>query len=54
MRNLQKPYDRRRMFEIVGTVSLAFPKGKRGRVPTQVVDPRGNEVVRVHKVGGCN
>jgi adenine-specific DNA-methyltransferase len=35
-----------------GTVSLPFPKGKHGRVAIKVIDPRGNEVMRVHKVGG--
>jgi adenine-specific DNA-methyltransferase len=35
-----------------GTLSLPFPKGKHGRVAIKVIDPRGNEVMRVHKVGG--
>jgi adenine-specific DNA-methyltransferase len=31
-----------------GTVSLPFPRGKHGRVAVKVIDPRGNEVLRLH------
>jgi len=44
--------DPERFEAFAGTVSLPFPKGKHGRVAIKVIDPRGNEVMRVHKVGG--
>ncbi len=31
-----------------GTVSLPFPVGEHGRAAVKVIDPRGNEVLRVH------
>jgi adenine-specific DNA-methyltransferase len=34
-----------------GTVSLPFPAGKHKRVAVKVIDPRGNEVLRVHRMG---
>jgi adenine-specific DNA-methyltransferase len=34
-----------------GTVSLPFPAGKHGTVAVKVIDPRGNEVMRVCGVG---
>jgi adenine-specific DNA-methyltransferase len=33
-----------------GTVSLPFPTGARKRIAIKVIDPRGNEVLRVHKL----
>jgi adenine-specific DNA-methyltransferase len=33
-----------------GTVSLPFPAGKHRCVAVKVIDPRGNEVMRVHRV----
>ncbi len=33
-----------------GTVSLPFPAGKYGCVAVKVIDPRGNEVMRVHNL----
>lgn len=33
-----------------GTVSLPFPTGKHARVAVKVIDPRGNEVLRVHSL----
>ena len=33
-----------------GTVSLPFPAGKHGCVAVKVIDPRGNEVMRVHNL----
>ncbi len=33
-----------------GTVSLPFPAGKFKRVAVKVIDPRGNEVMQVHKL----
>ena len=34
--------------QLAGTVSLPFPAGPRGKVAVKVIDPRGNEVLRVH------
>jgi hypothetical protein len=34
-----------------GTRSLAFPAGKYKRVAVKVIDPRGNEVLKVHRLG---
>jgi len=34
-----------------GTMSLPFRAGKHGRVAVKVIDPRGNEVMRVHRLG---
>jgi adenine-specific DNA-methyltransferase len=31
-----------------GTTSLPFPTGEHGKVAVKVIDPRGNEVMRVH------
>jgi adenine-specific DNA-methyltransferase len=44
--------DPERFETFYGKVSLAFPKGSHNRVAVKVIDPRGNEVMRVHKVGG--
>jgi len=35
-----------------GTVSLPFPTGLRKRAAVKVIDPRGNEVMRVHRLNG--
>jgi adenine-specific DNA-methyltransferase len=35
-----------------GTVSLPFPSGKHRRVAVKVIDPRGNEVMQVHRLPG--
>jgi adenine-specific DNA-methyltransferase len=35
-----------------GTESLPFPLGNNKTVAVKVIDPRGNEVMRVHRVGG--
>jgi hypothetical protein len=34
-----------------GTVSLPFPAGEHRRIAVKVIDPRGNEVLRVHRLG---
>jgi adenine-specific DNA-methyltransferase len=34
-----------------GTTSLPFPKGKYSRIAVKVIDPRGNEVMAVRKLG---
>jgi adenine-specific DNA-methyltransferase len=35
-----------------GTVSLPFPAGKHKAIAVKVIDPRGNEVMRVHALAG--
>ena len=35
-----------------GTVSLPFPEGGHKRIAVKVIDPRGNEVLRVHRLDG--
>ncbi|MBL8802816.1 MAG: site-specific DNA-methyltransferase, partial [Planctomycetes bacterium] len=35
-----------------GTTSLAFKKGRHGRIAVKVIDPRGNEVMTVRKLEG--
>jgi len=35
-----------------GTVSLPFAPGPHRRVAVKVIDPRGNEVLRVHRLDG--
>jgi adenine-specific DNA-methyltransferase len=37
---------------LTGTVSLPFPVGKHKCVAVKVIDPRGNEVMQVHRLGG--
>ena len=37
--------------KLSGTVSLPFPAGKYKRAAVKVIDPRGNEVLKVHKLG---
>ena len=34
-----------------GTESLPFKPGERGRVAVKVIDPRGNEALRIHTLG---
>jgi adenine-specific DNA-methyltransferase len=38
--------------KLSGTVSLPFTAGEHQRIAIKVIDPRGNEVLRVHKLGG--
>jgi len=40
--------------QLSGTVSLPFPVGQHRRVAVKVIDPRGNEVLRVHRLGGVS
>lgn len=35
---------------LAGTVSLPFPAGKHKAIAVKVIDPRGNEVMRVHRL----
>jgi len=43
--------DPERFEALSGTVSLPFPAGKHKCVAVKVIDPRGNEVMQVHKLG---
>jgi adenine-specific DNA-methyltransferase len=36
--------------KLSGTVSLPFTAGDHSRIAVKVIDPRGNEVLRVHKL----
>ena len=42
--------DAERFEALSGTVSLPFPAGKNKTVAIKVIDPRGNEVMKVHKL----
>lgn len=44
--------DPERFEALSGTVSLPFPAGKHKCAAVKVIDPRGNEVMRVHPLGG--
>ena len=50
-RALKTVVDEDRFEAFSGTVSLPFPPGEHRRVAVKVIDPRGNEVMRVHRVG---
>jgi len=39
--------------QLSGTVSLPFKPGERQTVAVKVIDPRGNEVMRVHRLGAA-
>jgi adenine-specific DNA-methyltransferase len=43
--------DPERFAALSGTESLPFPPGEHRRVAVKVIDPRGNEVMRVHGLG---
>jgi adenine-specific DNA-methyltransferase len=45
--------DPARFEALSGTVSLPFPAGKHRRVAVKVIDPRGNEVMQVHRLEGA-
>ena len=51
-RALRGSLDERAFDALTGTVSLPFKAGKRKTVAVKVIDPRGNEVMRVHRIGG--
>jgi adenine-specific DNA-methyltransferase len=42
--------DAERFEALSGTTSLPFPPGKHKCVAVKVIDPRGNEVMRIHKL----
>jgi adenine-specific DNA-methyltransferase len=44
--------DPERFESLTGTTSLPFPAGKHKCVAVKVIDPRGNEVMQVHRLGG--
>jgi adenine-specific DNA-methyltransferase len=44
--------DAERFDALSGTKSLPFPAGKHSCVGIKVIDPRGNEVMRIHKLEG--
>ena len=50
-RSLKGVIDPERFEKFSGTKSLPFPTGEHQRVAVKVIDPRGNEVMRVHNLG---
>lgn len=44
--------DGSRFAALSGTVSLAFPAGVHKRIAVKVIDPRGNEVMKVARLDG--
>jgi adenine-specific DNA-methyltransferase len=50
-RALKGVIDAERFAALSGTVSLPFPAGQHRRAAVKVIDPRGNEVMRVHHLG---
>ena len=50
-RALKGIIDEERFESFSGTTSLPFPAGENQRVAVKVIDPRGNEVMRVHNLG---
>lgn len=48
---LDKVVDESRFEALSGTRSLPFPVGENKAVAVKVLDPRGNEVMRVHRLG---
>ena len=50
-RALKGVIDAERFTALNGTVSLPFPAGQYRRAAVKVIDPRGNEVMRVHHLG---
>ena len=53
-RALKGVIDVERFESFSGTTSLPFPAGEHQRVAVKVIDPRGNEVMRVHNLGDQN
>ena len=51
-RNLKGVIDTESFEMFSDTESLPFPAGKHACVAVKVIDPRGNEVMRVHNLGG--
>ena len=53
-RALKGMIDEERFEKFSGTESLPFPAGEHARAAIKVIDPRGNEVMRVHDLKGKN
>ena len=53
-RALKSVIDEERFEKFSGTESLPFPAGKHTRAAVKVIDPRGNEVMRVHDLKSIN
>jgi len=51
-RALKGVIDEEQFAALSGTVSLPFPVGPNQRAAIKVIDPRGNEVMRVHRLSG--
>jgi adenine-specific DNA-methyltransferase len=49
-RALKTLVDEERFAALAGTESLPFPPGGHRRVAVKVIDPRGNEVMQVHRL----
>jgi adenine-specific DNA-methyltransferase len=52
-RALKGVIDEERFAALSGTLSLPFPAGEHRRVAVKVIDPRGTEVMRVHRLPGA-
>lgn len=50
-RALRGTIDAEQFDALTGTISLPFKAGKHGRVAVKVIDPRGNEAMRVLRLG---
>jgi adenine-specific DNA-methyltransferase len=50
LRALKGALDETEFAALAGTVSLPFPAGKHKAVAVKVIDPRGNEVMRVDRL----
>ena len=51
-RSLKGVIDEDTFAAFTGTTSLPFPTGQHKRVAVKIIDPRGNEVMRVHNLEG--
>ncbi|MBI5441844.1 MAG: helix-turn-helix domain-containing protein [Deltaproteobacteria bacterium] len=51
-RSLKGVVDEGAFDALSGTTSLAFPAGRHKRAAVKVIDPRGNEAMRVHRLDG--
>ncbi|HET7035810.1 MAG TPA: site-specific DNA-methyltransferase [Thermomicrobiaceae bacterium] len=49
-RALKGAIDEERFAQLAGSVSLPFPPGRHRQAAVKVIDPRGNEVLRVHRL----
>lgn len=51
-KSLKGVIEKEQFEKLSGTVSLPFPIGKNKRAAVKVIDPRGNEVIKVHNLTG--